>query len=586
MRRWVLGRPEKPVDPTAGPVQRLAWQLRQLREHAGNPSYRLLARRAHYSASTLADAAKGDRLPSLEVTLAYVQACGGDLTEWRARWSAIVEAAEASGTAETTSQRCPYQGLTAFQPEQAELFFGRTELVGRLLARADQRCLSAVIGASGSGKSSLLRAGLLGAITADRGLARRWRTMLLTPTERPLEALAAEVAKLTGQDAPEVRKDLAADAAALDIAVRTALAGGPPQARALLVVDQFEEVFTLCPDKAERRRFIEALLDAAQGPDRRTTVVLGVRADFIAHLMQYPNLAAALDDEAYLLVRPMSPTDLREIIIRPAAQVGMGVEADLVSTVLADTADEPGALPLVSHALLETWQRRTGRPSPCRPIRPAAAYAGRSPRLPSGPMPASAQPSNKPLAGSSCGSPHWATAPRTPGGPSCAPNSTASPTRLSPHEFWTSWPNPVWWLMGDGTVEVAHEALIRAWPRLHRWLTDDRANLLIHRRLTEAAHTWAALDRDAGALYRERNCWAHRPWPRTIRKSSTSSKALPARQLRSRRVRAERRPASGPPVQAFRRRHFHAAGTGPAGWRRRRTTTPGRPPTTGRHPLR
>ena len=125
MRRWVLGRPEKPVDPTAGPVQRLAWQLRQLREHAGNPSYRLLARRAHYSASTLADAAKGDRLPSLEVTLGYVRGLWRRPGQWQARWSAIAEAAVASGTAETTEDRCPYQGLTAFQPEQAELFFGR-----------------------------------------------------------------------------------------------------------------------------------------------------------------------------------------------------------------------------------------------------------------------------------------------------------------------------------------------------------------------------------------------------------------------------------------------------------------------------
>src|SRR5690349_18827420 len=87
----MVGRPEKPVDPSAGPVQRLAWQLRQLREQAGNPSYRLLARRAHYSASTLADAAKGDRLASLEVTLAYVDALGGDTDEWRARWTATAD---------------------------------------------------------------------------------------------------------------------------------------------------------------------------------------------------------------------------------------------------------------------------------------------------------------------------------------------------------------------------------------------------------------------------------------------------------------------------------------------------------------
>ncbi|MFI6239593.1 hypothetical protein ACIBEF_06915 [Micromonospora sp. NPDC050795] len=400
------------------------------------------------------------------------------------------------------AQRCPYQGLTAFQPEQAELFFGRTELVERLLARADQRCLTAVVGASGSGKSSLLRAGLLGAITADRGLAQRWQTMLLTPTEHPLEALAAEIAKLTGQDAPEIRKELAADAAALDIAVRSALAGGPPQTRALLVVDQFEEVFTLCPDKAERRRFIEALLDAAQGADRRTTVVLGVRADFLAHLMQYPDLAVALEDEAHLLVRPVSATDLREIITRPAAQVGMGVEADLVSTVLADAADEPGALPLVSHALLETWQRRSGETLTLSAYQASGGVRG-----------AIAQTAER--AYGDFGAVERRAARRVFLRLTALGDGTEDTRRpimrteldgiadeAVTARVLDQLAESRLVVMGDGTVEVAHEALIRAWPRLHRWLTDDRANLLIHRRLTEAAHTWATLDRDTGALYR------------------------------------------------------------------------------------
>ncbi|MEU8421525.1 hypothetical protein AB0C15_11675 [Micromonospora sp. NPDC048835] len=490
------------MDPTAGPAQRLAWQLRQVREHAGNPSYRLLARRAHYSASTLADAAKGDRLPSLEVTLAYAQACGGDLAEWRARWSAAAEATKAPGTAESTAQRSPYQGLTAFQPEQAELFFGRTELVERLLARADQRSLSAVVGASGSGKSSLLRAGLLGAVAADRGLAERWRTMLLTPTEHPLEALAAEVAKVTGQDAPEIREDLAADPAALDIAVRSALAGGPPQARVLLVVDQFEEVFTLCPDHTERRRFIAALLDAAQGPERRATVLLGVRADFLTHLLQYPNLAAVLDDEAYLLVRPVSATDLREIIVRPAAQVGMGVEADLVSTVLADAADEPGALPLVSHALLETWQRRSGETLTLADYQASGgvrgAIAQTAERAYGGFGAAERQAARRVFLRLTALGDGTEDTRRPIARTELAGIADEAVTARVLDQLATS--RLV--VMGDGTVEVAHEALIRAWPRLHRWLTDDRANLLVHRRLTAAAHTWATLDHDAGALYR------------------------------------------------------------------------------------
>ncbi|MFK4244752.1 helix-turn-helix domain-containing protein [Micromonospora chokoriensis] len=502
MRRWVLGRPEKPVDPEAGPVQRLAWQLRQLRERAGNPSYRLLARRAHFSASTLAEAAKGDRLPSLEVTLAYALACGGDLTEWRSRWSAVAVATPTSGMTTTTVERCPYQGLTAFQPEQAEVYFGRAELVDRLLTQVGRRSLTAVVGASGSGKSSLLRAGLLGSVAADPAIAQRWRTMLLTPTEHPLDALAAEVAKLTGQDAQQVRSDLAADASGLDVALRNTLAGGPPQARVLLVVDQFEEVFTLCPDRAERRRFVEALLDAAHGPGRRTTVVLGVRADFLAHLVQHPDLTDALPDEAYLLVRPVTAADLREIIIRPAAQAGMGVEPDLLSTVLADAADEPGALPLVSHALLETWQRRGGTTLTLAAYQASGGVRGaiaQTAERVHGDLATAEQQAARRIFLRLAALGDGTEDTRRPimrtelDGIADEAVTASVLDRLAEARLV---------VLGDGTVELAHEALIRAWPRLHRWLTDDRASLLTHRRLTEAAHTWTAFHRDSGALYR------------------------------------------------------------------------------------
>src|SRR4029079_13282204 len=129
-----------------------------LRERAGSPGYRALARRAHYSASTLAEAAKGDRLPSLDVTLAFVEACDGDEAEWRARWETA--AAEAVAVPQAPEQRCPYQGLMAFQPEHADWFFGRSALVAQLLARLARESLTVLVGPSGSGKSSLLRARL------------------------------------------------------------------------------------------------------------------------------------------------------------------------------------------------------------------------------------------------------------------------------------------------------------------------------------------------------------------------------------------------------------------------------------------
>jgi ABC-type multidrug transport system fused ATPase/permease subunit len=178
------------LDPNAGAIERLAWQLRQLREKAGRPGYRHLAERAHYSAGTLADAARGKRLPSLEVTLAYTRACGGDESHWRALWLA---AARASGDSPTEDQdsppSCPYPGLFAFEPEDAQWYFGRDRMIERISGLIDQRPVVAVVGASGSGKSSLLRAGVIGAIRADADLARRWQVVLMTPTGSPVHAL-------------------------------------------------------------------------------------------------------------------------------------------------------------------------------------------------------------------------------------------------------------------------------------------------------------------------------------------------------------------------------------------------------------
>jgi WD40 repeat protein len=531
-----LGRPEKPLDPASGPIQKLAWQLRQLRDRAGNPSYRALARRAHYSASTLAEAAKGDRLASLDVTLAYVAACGGDADEWRARWSATQAATTAPDRPAAVEERCPYQGLAPFQPEQAEWFFGRSRLVERLLRQIGRQSLIGVFGASGSGKSSLLRAGLLGAIAADAHLARRWRVLLMTPTGHPLDALSEQLTKLSGRDVQLVREELATEPGALDIAIRGALAAGPPDARVLLVVDQFEELFTLCADDAERGRFIDALLDASRGEDRRGTVVIGLRADFLAHFTQLPGLADALADDAQVLVGPVTAADLREIVTRPAAQVGMGVEPDLLTTILADAAGEPGALPLVSHVLLESWHRRSGATLTLAAyhasggVRGAIAQTAERVHAEFGPLERQAarrvflrltalgqgtDDTRRPISRIELDG----VADEAVIG---AVLDRLAETRLI--------------VLGDGTVEVAHEALIRGWPRLHRWLTDDRADLFIHRRLTDAAHTWASLRRDAGALYRGAQLLAARAWaedhPADLNQLETSflraSKALAA----------------------------------------------------------
>ncbi|WP_214110629.1 nSTAND1 domain-containing NTPase [Acrocarpospora catenulata] len=486
-----MGRPERPLDPEAGPVEALAWQLRRLRDQTGRISYRRLAQRAHYSASTLADAAKGDRLPSLEVTLAYALALGGDEAEWRERWEAAAAAVHGERAPEPEVP-CPYRGLMAFEPEHGEWFFGRDHLVDRLRELAGRAPVIGVFGASGSGKSSLLRAGLLGARDGDP----RWRTLLVTPGEHPLDALCGQVAKVFGVDVHRLREELAEEPAALDLAVRGRLADDE---RALLVVDQFEEVFTLCRDERERGLFTAALLDLALGAGRRTTVVVGVRADFIGHLD--PGLVAAVA-EAQLLVGPPAAAELREIVLRPAARAGLFVDPDLLATVLADTTAQPGSLPLLSHALQETWRHRSGERLTLAAYQRVGGVNG-----------AIAQTAERVYAELGPGEQRLArrvflrlTALGEGTEDTRRPIAQAELDGIGEPEAVAGLLERLaearLVVIGEESVEVAHEALIRAWPRLHRWLTDDRADLRVHRGLTDAAHRWHELRRDPGALYR------------------------------------------------------------------------------------
>src|SRR5919202_1677079 len=214
---------------------------------------------------------------------------------------------------------CPYKGLLPFEPEDSELFFGREQLVENLVGRLREAPFLAVVGPSGSGKSSLVRAGVVPALRRVTG--RELRAAILSPGANPLAQLAA--------------------------------AGEAP----LLVVDQFEEVFTLCRSEEARSAYIDALLDSA---DRGVYVVLALRADFYGHCASYPRLASALE-ERQALVGPMTEEELRRAIERPGEQAGLVLEPGVVEAILRDVAGQPGALPLLSHSLLETWKRRSGR---------------------------------------------------------------------------------------------------------------------------------------------------------------------------------------------------------------------------------
>jgi WD40 repeat protein len=476
-----MPRPEGPLDPDAGVVQRFAWELRRVREKAGSPTYRELARRAHYSPATLAKAAEGRDLPSLAVTLAYVRACGGDPQQWETSWREVAaETAPRALEDLTDTQQAdapvPYVGLAAFTAEDADRFFGRERLVGELLGTLDRHRFVVVVGASGSGKSSLLRAGLLPAVREECA------TVLITPGVEPQARL------------------------------HQALDTRPAEADVLLVVDQFEELFTLCPDSAIRTRFIATLLQAVREPGSRTRVVLGVRADFYAHCAHHRGLVEVLR-EAQVLVGPMSTDELRTAITGPAIRFGYSVEGALVSRLIGEATGQPGVLPLLSHALRETWRRRRGNALTLagydaaggihRAITRTAeqAYASLDDQqqhlaqhilLRLVALGEGTEDTKRRIARSELDHDNLTTA---------VVVDTLARARLL--------------TVDADSVEIAHEALIRSWPRLRDWLTEDRDGLRIHRQLTDAAQTWDSLNRDPGALYRGTRLDLARDWATT-----------------------------------------------------------------------
>lgn len=463
-----MGRRETPVDPNAGPVQRFAFELRKLRHEAGGLTYREMARRAHYSVTALSQAAAGEQLPSLAVTVAYVKACGGDPKEWERRWA---EASEESAVRDRTEDagRSPYQGLARFEPDDHDRFFGRDELVAALRRLTADRRFSAVFGPSGSGKSSLLRAGLVPALR-EHGAGKVSAIRILTPGDQPSRTHAEALLPAAGDG------------------------------DTVIVVDQFEEVFTLCNDPAERAAFIDRLL-TAQEPDSRLRVVIAVRADFYGRCAEHRALADALSD-AGLLVGPMTPAELREAVVKPAQTAGLIVERELTARVVGEVAGEPGGLPLMSHVLHETWRRRRGRALTVRAYEAAGGLHG-----------AIAQTAEDVHAGLSAPQAELARLVLlrliSPGEGSPDTRRPAARNELELSEN----PEDVAVVLDrlararlitldEDTVDLAHEALITGWPRLRAWIEEDRERLRVHRRLTEAARTWDGLGRDPGALYR------------------------------------------------------------------------------------
>ncbi|MBR7673992.1 WD40 repeat domain-containing protein, partial [Streptomyces daliensis] len=329
------------------------------------------------------------------------------------------------------------------------------------------------------------RAGLVPALRDDPVAERRPSVVrILTPGERPATAFGHLLA-------PVKMNDGTGDT--------------------VVVVDQFEEAFALCQDAAERSAFFGALL-AARSAGSRLRVVVAVRADFFGRCAEHRGLAEALR-EASVLVGPMGREELREAVVKPAQSAGLIVERALTARIVDEVADEPGGLPLMSHALLETWRRRSGKALTVAGYEAAGGLHG-----------AIAQTAEELYARLA---PAQAVVLRrlllrlvTPGSGAPDTRRPAERAELLPSGHGEAEAESVLealvrarLVILDGTrADLAHEAVLTAWPRLREWIEEDRERLRVHRRMTEAAGTWQELGRDAGALYRGTQLALLREW--------------------------------------------------------------------------
>jgi WD40 repeat protein/transcriptional regulator with XRE-family HTH domain len=404
----------------------------------------------------------------------------------------------------------PYKGLRAFQEADAPDFFGRETLTAHLLTRLAETTelarFLAVVGPSGSGKSSVVRAGLLPALRAGAvpGSAR-WTIVEMIPGAHPLEELEAVLLRVAVNPPTTLLDQLQADTRGLLRAVKRVLPQDPA-VELLLVIDQFEEVFTLLEDEAARVHFLDSLYVAVADPSSRLRVVITLRADFYDRPLLYPPMAELLRARTEL-VPPMPVEDLERAIVRPAARVGAGLEPELVTAIIADVGTQPGVLPLVQYALTELYERTAGPNLELAAYRASGSVQGalgrRAEEIYAALAPAEQEATRQLFLrlitlGEGAEDTRRrvrlaevASLSREPG------LMQRVVERFARYRLLTLDRDPA---TGGATVEVAHEALLRAWERLREWLDASRNDLRLQRQLGAAAGEWARAGQDASYL--------------------------------------------------------------------------------------
>ena len=460
----------------------------------------------------------------------------------------------------------PYKGLRAFSEADSADFFGRDTLVQALLVRmAEDNDLSrflAVIGPSGSGKSSVVRAGLLPSLRQG-GLpnSEKWFVVDMIPGPHPLEELEAALLRVAINPPDSLLGQLQADERGLLRAVQRILPTDE-DVELVLLIDQFEEIFTLVSDEDRRVHFLNSLLTAILDPRSRVRVLLTMRADFTDRPLQYVDFGELLRQQSEFVL-PLTPDELEQAIIGPTKRAGLMLESGLISTIIDDIGDQPGMLPLLQYALTELFERRDGRKLTLSAYQASGgvlgALARRADELYGGLSQAEQEAArqlflrlvtlgegaedtrrrvlrseleNLQASSTSDEEIGFEREDQPSPNPSQREGNSTSPLvgkiegglMLGNDTSLSSQAKPAKVLMLDSlikqfgkyrlltfdhdpisrgpTVEVAHEALLREWGQLRTWLAESRDDIRLQRLLASAAYEWEEAEHDFGFLLR------------------------------------------------------------------------------------
>ena len=408
---------------------------------------------------------------------------------------------------ELDNSLCPYVGLDAFRESNESIFFGRGRLVSELISKLNTTRFLAVLGSSGSGKSSVVRAGLLPALkNGALPSSADWKYFSpMVPGSNPLINLAR---LMMPPEENAAQAEVEAGAYRDNPAYLAQIVSERFSNNVVLVVDQFEEIFTLCIDEEIRQRFVENLIALSQAPKAEHRVIITMRSDYETNIARLPELQDMFEQNA-VRITPLTASELRESIEAPAARIGLKFEEGVVNALLNDILGEPAALPLLQFTLLKLWEKRErnrvtweaykklggGRQALARSadefynqlipeeqvtmrrilLKMVKADEGlemTSQRVPRAALYQKAEANDR--------------IDRVLGR-----LIKARLVRVSEGDMAT-----------DDQVEVAHEALLRNWPRLVEWLEEERVALRQRQRLTAAAEAWQRLNRDPTALWR------------------------------------------------------------------------------------